>query len=429
MGEDPRPRRRRDAQAILEAGVEAADAEALTRAALRSEGRWEGPDGDELRLAAVGKAAPAMARALAAAFPEAPGILAAPRDALDRAGGVPPGWEAVVGGHPLPNGGSLDAGEALLAAARAVPEEGRFLAAVSGGGSACAEAPRVPLEDLRAVTGALMEAGLKVGAVNAVRRGLSNLKSGGLARACAGGVRGYVLSDVVGDRLADVASGPTVPVEAPRAAGRRVLEEASLWEVAPASVRAALGEGDGEGAEPAGDVENVLVGGNGEGAAGAAAAARERGYAVARRGDAFEGPAREVGRALVRHAREEAEVAEASEGGLTLVAGGEATAAAEGSGRGGPCQEAALAAATAMRGQEGVVGVVDTDGVDGPTDAAGAVVDGGTVRRGEAAGLEADAALSGHNAYPFLEAAGDLVRWGPTGTNVNDLAVVLVPED
>lgn len=416
---------RRDAHAMLEAAVEAADPEALMREALAG-GPPAGGGGDGgVRLAALGKAAPGMARALAAAFPEAPGVLAAPREVLDRAGDAPEGWEAVGGGHPLPDRGSLEAGEALMEVARSTPEDGRLLVGMSGGGSACAEVAGVPLDDLRSVTASLLAAGLAVGEVNVVRRALSRLKGGGLARACPGEVRGFVLSDVMGDDLGDVASGPTVPLEPDPGEARRVLEASGLWTGAPAAVRTALEGGAEEGAGGAG-VRNVLVGGNGTAVAGAAGAGRERGYREERLGEPLAGPAAEAGRELARRGLERRR---AGERGLALVAGGEVTVAVEGGGRGGPCQEAAAAAAAAVEGEDVIVGVLDTDGVDGPTDAAGAVVDGATARRAREAGVDLEGALRRHDAHRLLEAAGDLVRTGPTGTNVNDVAVALVPGD
>lgn len=447
---------RADARAILRSAVAAADPEPLVEAHLDAgpggvEVAGEPVDPDQVRLAALGKAAPGMARALAAAFLDAPGVCAAPRAVLDAEapGPVPRGWEVVPGGHPLPDRGSAAAGEVLLEAARATPAGGTLVVGVSGGGSACAEVPRVPLEDLRWVTGGLLEAGAGIGELNAVRRALSDLKGGGLVRACRGQVVGLVLSDVVADRLVDVASGPTVPAPRDPARARAILEEAGLWGEAPEAVRSQLAGGGDDpgtareevdrlvgGGDEAGDggagggesgpgerVRNRLVGGNGAARGGAAEAARARGYRVREREDPLQGEARDVGADLVEEARRAGRVG----GPLALVAGGETTVTVAGEGRGGPCQELALGAARACAGEEMVVGCVATDGVDGPTGAAGGVVDGGTARRAEEMGRDVGEALARNDAGGLLGDLGGLLRTGPTGTNVNDVAVVLVP--
>lgn len=463
MGAPSAGEARADARGMLRAAVEAAEPGPLVEAHLEVgddgvEVAGEVVDPGAVRCAALGKAAPGMARALAGAFPEAPGVCAAPGRVLeaDGPGPVPAGWRAVAGGHPLPDEGSRAAGEALLEAAGAVRAGGALVVGVSGGGSACAEVPRVPLGDLRWVTGGLLEAGTGIGDLNAVRRALSDLKGGGLARACAGRVVGLVLSDVVGDDLADVASGPTVPVPSAPARARDVLEEAGLWAGAPEAVRRELagdepeavtgggcdwggggpdgpetgaggggvrGGGGPAGAE-AGGVVNRLVGGNRVARRGAVAAAEARGYVVRERDRPLVGEAREVGRDLVREARE---LRGEAGGSLVLVAGGEATVTVTGGGVGGPCQELLLGAARACAGEETVVGAVATDGVDGPSGAAGGLVDGGTVGRAASAGRDVEAALAENDAGGLLEEVEGRLRPGPTGANVNDVAVVLVP--
>jgi len=398
----------------------------LRDAAGRVRARHAGP----VLLVGAGKAALAMARAAGAAARGLVrgGVVVVPHDA------VAPAADHVTvlgGGHPLPDGAGAAASARLLAAVEAAGPDVLVLAVLSGGASALLEVPvpGVALEELRALTAALLAAGADIAALNTVRRHCSLVKGGGLARAArrAAGLWALVLSDVVGDDPAVIASGPTVADPTTFAEALAVLARLPPATV-PAAIRAHLERGAaGEVAETVkpGDpvlarTETVIVGGNREAVAAAAAEARVRGYAAGVLPRPLTGDAAEAGRHLAA-----AILALSPSTGAALVGGGETTVRVVAGGRGGRCQHLALAAAVVLAGSDAVLIAAGTDGVDGPTDAAGACVDGGTVARARARGYDPAVALATTDSFPLLEATGDLVRSGPTGTNVADVVVAL----
>lgn len=430
LAADPGPRA--DVLAALGGALAAADpAAAVTRHFHRSRrgllvggNRLPLPEGRVFVLA-FGKAAPAMAQAALAVLEgcEIAGLVASP------SGTAAGSLEAVAAGHPLPNAGSLAAGRRMLELAGEASRHDLVLVLVSGGGSALAEAPApgLALHDLEEVNRALLRSGAPITEVNTVRRHLSAFKGGRLAAAAAPApVVTLILSDVVGSPLEAIAGGPTVPDPTTYSGARAVLRR---WGVLPPpAADALLAEGEAhrrpetpKGGEAfAGPV--VVVADGAAAAEGAAAAARERGL-QARVGSAvLEGEARLVGARLAARARR------LRPGEMVLFAG-ETTVTVTGAGRGGRNQELALAAGMTLErsGTGALVASFATDGVDGPTDAAGGIGDAGTVARGERLGRNAAAALAANDALPYLEAAGDLLRCGPTGTNVGDVMVAYRP--
>lgn len=363
-----------------------------------------------------------------------------PRPGPRRPPWLPGAIELRAGGHPVPDAAGEDAARRIVALACGLGTGDRMLALVSGGGSALLSLPAegLTLEDLRATTSALLAAGLPIEEINAVRAHLERLKGGGLARhAAPASVLGLVLSDVPGDPPAVVASGPLSPDPRTFRDVEILLRRRGLWDVLPGPVRAYLAEGrrgrlpetPAPGEAIFREVRVRVVAGGRSAVEGAATEARRRGYTTHVLSSELRGEARRAGRGLAR-------VGMAVRDGLgpvgspaCLLAAGETTVRVVGSGRGGRNQEVALAAALVLQGVDGVrVAALGTDGVDGPTDAAGAWVDGQTIARGRAEGLDPDEALEQNDAYPFLEAAGALLRTGPTGTNVADLMVVLVAD-
>jgi hydroxypyruvate reductase len=294
----------------------------------------------------------------------------------------------------------------------------------------------VSLADLQQVTDLLLRSGATIGEMNAVRKHLSQVKGGQLARAAAPATLvALILSDVVGSPLDAIASGPTAPDESTFAEAWAVLERYGLVDQAPPAVVAHLQRGlRGEVPETPkpGDpvlarVTNVIVGSNRLAALAALARAGELGMHALLLSTFVEGEAREVGRVLAGVAREVAQHDQPLPRPACIVAGGETTVTVRGSGRGGRNQELALGAALGLAGLERVlVASLATDGSDGPTDAAGALADGTTLARAEALGLDAYASLAANDSYRFFQALGDLLITGPTNTNVNDLMVVMV---
>ncbi|WP_299650841.1 DUF4147 domain-containing protein [uncultured Jannaschia sp.] len=362
-------------------------------------------------IVALGKASVAMARAAYDRFPGTPCLVVTnAENASDL-----PNARVMVGEHPVPGPGSAAAGEAALAQVAELGVEDRVLALISGGASALAVAPveGVTLADKAAVSRLLLASGLDITAMNLVRQNLSRLKGGGLARAAAPAtVETLILSDVVGDDLSVIASGPTVPPAGGPGAARALLEAEGLWDKVPASCRAALAR-PGPDATPQGPVR--LVGSN--------RLSAEAMLAAAPGAKLEEAP-------LTGDVREAAErVAAAARRGVGMTLwGGETTVRLRGQGRGGRNQELALRVALALRDLDRPWAFLSggTDGRDGPTDAAGGLVDDGTLGRIAAAGLDAEALLAENDSYPALGAAGDLLMTGGTGTNVADLQILRV---
>jgi len=430
LAADPGPRA--DVLAALNGALAAADPAAAVRRHLSlgrrglavGRSRMPVPKGRVVILA-FGKAAPAMA----AAALEVLGSLPVSGAVVSPSGSAVGPLEGLAASHPIPDAGSLRAGHRLLALAGEAGRHDLVLALVSGGGSALAEVPRagLVLEDLAEVNRALWRSGAPIIAVNTVRRHLSAFKGGRLAAAATPArLATLILSDVVGSPLEAIAGGPTVPDPTTSA---DALEALRRWEApAPPQVLAALEAGRADGSAPlAGErppstAPVVVVADGAAAAAGATAAAQERGLTARVVSTALEGEARVVGRRLAEAARR------LSPGEMAVFAG-ETTVTVTGAGRGGRNQEVALAAGLALEESPADVLVASfaTDGVDGPTDAAGGLGDRQTVLRGGERGLEAAASLEANDAFPYLEACGDLLRCGPTGTNVGDVMLAYRP--
>ncbi len=333
----------------------------------------------------------------------------------------------IQGGHPLPTEGSLAAGHALvslLTSSKLTPRD-LVLALISGGGSALLEWPRpgVSLEDLQATNAALLKCGAAIHEINVVRQQLSEIKGGGILRlAHPARVLALILSDVVGNPLSLIASGPTVPAEARGARALAIVEKYDLAPRLPAAALQCLSLPRPESPGARAPVVNRLIASNRLAGEAAAARAREMGFEAIWVADDWQGEAREAGRRFAELVMQTSETPAHAGQSLAFIAGGETTVTVRGQGKGGRNQELALAAALALAGHPNcVVGTLATDGIDGPTEAAGAVVTGATLERARALGLDPLAFLDDNNAFPFFAALGDLVITGPTGTNVNDL--------
>jgi glycerate 2-kinase len=390
------------------------------------------PTGARLFVLAAGKAAAPMA----AAFEARAGARLAEGLCVTKDGHGAPldRFRLLESAHPVPDARSEAAGAAALALARRAGPEDVFVVLLSGGASALLALPLgdVSLADLRHVTSALLEAGADIGELNTVRKHLTAVSGGRLARASrAGRLEVLALSDVPGDDPAIIASGPCAGDPSHDADALAVLRSRGLEGSAPAAVLAQLEAGvagvHAESVKPGdpalGRVCFTLLGSNRDACEEACEEARRRGVAALPLSAALVGEARSAGRRLAWLARSLAPERE-----TVLVAGGETTVTVSGAGRGGRNQELALAAALEIEGEDGLVLLAaGTDGTDGPTDAAGAFADGQTVARGSAAGLSARACLAANDSYGFFRAAGGHLRTGPTGTNVMDLVLVRVP--
>lgn len=378
---------------------------------------------------AVGKAAGPMARTAAEVLGEAlDGGLCVIKEGHEE---PPEHFETVVASHPEPDERSVRAAESVEQFLDGMEEGDLLLVLVSGGASALLAdaAPGVTIEDLKQLTGALLRSGAAIGEINTVRKHVSTLKGGNLVqRAAPAQVVALLLSDVVGDEPSSIGSGLTAPDPTTIEDAREVLARYEIE--TPQSVTDHLQKGH-ETPKPGDAVfeklTNIVVGGGRLTATAAAEKARELGYEPLLLSTYVAGEAQGAANLHGAIVKEILESGNPLAPPCALVSGGEATVVVRGEGTGGPNQEFALALAAELEGVEGWAALaVDTDGNDGPTDAAGGLVTGRTGAAIREGGVDPAGALAENDAYHALEAGDALVFTGSTGTNVNDLRVVLV---
>lgn len=404
---------RKDADGIIEESLAAILPDAAVEKALKGHTFANG----RIVLVAVGKAAWQMARAAADVLGERidTGLVITK---YDHVMGEIPHVRCMEAGHPVPDENSFVATREALALTENLTAEDTVLFLLSGGGSALFEQPLIPAAELTDLTEQLLASGADIVAMNTLRKRMSAVKGGRFAEHCApAAVFSIVLSDILGDPLDMIASGPAHPDSSTAADAHAVVEKYSLH-LSPTAT--ALLDKPLPTALP--NVETHITGSVRELCVAAATAAERRGYTPVLLTDQLDCEAREAGRFLAAIAR-----THAREGAYAYIAGGETVVQLKGKGRGGRNQELALAAAEGIAGLTNVaVFSVGSDGTDGPTDAAGGYVDGGTVAALAREGKSAAAALAENDAYPALNAVGGLIMTGPTGTNVNDVAVLLI---
>ena len=402
---------RQDADAIIRAAIAAVLPDEAVRRALKGR-HFPG----RVLLVAAGKAAWQMARAAGEAL-----------GPVDAGGGVTkyghvqgqlPGVICYEAGHPVPDENSFRATQAALDLVAGAKETDTVLFLLSGGGSALFEKPLIPGGELQDITQQLLACGADIVEMNTIRKRLSAVKGGRFALACAPArVYSIVLSDILGDPLDMIASGPAVPDRSTCAQAQAIAETYGLR--LSGAARACLQQ---ETPKALDNVETHITGSVRELCAAAAAACGQLGYQPVLLTDHLDCEAREAGRFLADIARTHAGRGQAT----AYLAGGETVVRLTGHGLGGRNQELALAAAPGLAGLPAAVFSVGSDGTDGPTDAAGGYVDGDTAAALAARGLDAGAVLADNDAYHALQAVDGLIVTGPTGTNVNDVAVVLV---
>ncbi|MEW6543878.1 MAG: glycerate kinase [Nitrospirota bacterium] len=340
-------------------------------------------------------------------------------------------------GHPVPDGAGLRATEELRRLLGSLTRNDLAFVLLSGGASSLlpAPAPGLTLADLRRTTDLLLRCGAAIREINAVRKHLSTIAGGRLAAATRARIVSLILSDVTGDDLGAIGSGPTAPDSTTYADASEVLCQYGAWAKVPARVRAHLLKGRRGGIadtpKPGSArfrlVHNQLIGNNGAAVEAAARAAARDGLRPLVLTTSLTGEAREAAKVFGALAREIVARGRPVRRPACLLAGGELTVTVRGEGRGGRAQEFALAAAREIAGLSRVwIAAFGTDGTDGPTDAAGAVVDGETVVRAARIGLDPAASLARSDAYGFFKRVGGHIVSGPTGTNVNDLYILIV---
>ena len=416
---------RATARSLFDAAVAAADPAAALQRQLKTTGLPAPDAGGRSIVLAIGKAAPAMmAEALTHVQGERSAIV------VTQAGNRVdlPDVSVFYAGHPVPDQIGLDAGQAVMKVLASARAEDRIIALISGGGSALlpAPSPGLTLQDKADVNHLLLESGLDIEAMNLIRQQLSQLKGGGLVRLAAPApVTAFILSDVIGDDLRAVASGPTVGPIGTAAQAIDSLKVAGIWGALPETVRTHL---TGAGADmPTVAASNRLIGSNRHSLKAMAATAGPGGVQTRMVNHRLTGDVADAA-ALILAA---GSVTAPGPVAVGLLFGGETTVRLRGNGLGGRNQELALR--VAMGAED--AGLPDgwvflsggTDGRDGPTDAAGGIVDGGTLSRIRDAGKDPMALLQNNDSYAALKAAGDLLITGATGTNVADVQVLLIP--
>ena len=433
---------RSDANAIFNAGLRAVDArEAVLRHLRRSEdglvlcvgsiAKLPLVEFDRISVVGAGKAAAPMAAAVEEVFR---GVLPLQGILSVKYGHTTPKPVAVQmfeAGHPTPDAAGVKAAQAIGRLLDGLGKRDLLIVVVSGGASALLPAPAVgvELEDKQTITEMLLRVGAEIDEINAVRKHLSSLKGGQLARrAGEATVVALILSDVIDDSLDVIGSGLTVPDLSCFSDALAVLSRYALMEAAPERVLRRLIAGEqGQIAEtPKKEmppwVHNVVVGSNRLALEAAERAALRLGYCTEILSSTMRGESRELGRAHAKILRDMTRGGQAA----CVLFGGETTVTVKGAGKGGRNQELALAALIELDKVPGAVLLAaGTDGTDGPTDAAGAIVDGTSYERALALGLDPTDFLTRNDAYPLLDATGDLLRVGPTGTNVMDINILL----
>lgn len=403
-----------DAQYVIQTALAACQPNAAVRRALEGKTFSSG----KIYLVAAGKAAWQMANCAAGLLGErlSGGVVVTK---YDHSKGEIPGCTVYEGGHPVPDENSFRGTQAAIDLVTGLQKEDTVVFLVSGGGSALFESPLISVEDLAGLTRQLLACGADIVEMNTIRKRMSRVKGGKFAQLCAPAqVYAIVLSDILGDPLDMIASGPAYPDRSTREDAWAVVKKYGLE-----LTEEMKGLLDVETPKQLDNVETVITGSVRELCEAAAGACREKGYETVVLTDLLCCQAREAGSFLASIAKSH----ENSGRSLAFLAGGETVVRLTGSGLGGRNQELALAAAPGIAGmKDTVVFSVGSDGTDGPTDAAGGMVDGQTEEKLTQAGLSVHQVLGDNDAYHALERVGGLIHTGPTGTNVNDVAVVLL---
>lgn len=376
------------------------------------------PRGKRIFAFGLGKASCAMMNALADEIPLADSLVITKHASPLIVETV----TVIEGDHPVPGNGSLQAGNAAIKFLSQLTKDDLLVCLVSGGGSALMAAPRVSIEDLQALTSALLACGARIDEFNTLRRHLDKLKGGGMVGMANGAqVISLLLSDVVGDPLEAIASGPTVPDPTTMLDSISIIEKYDLRNKIPFSIVPALSETLKPNDQIFGKVQNTIIASNTIALQAARAQAELLGFQSRIIDSNLQGEANVLGKELTAQLKESLRAAQRP---FCLLAGGEATVTIKGNGKGGRNQQLALAAVDALAGLQNVLLVsIATDGEDGPTDAAGAFVTGETAQKTESLGMYAANYLLNNDAYSFFEKVDQLMKTGSSGTNVNDLVL------
>lgn len=381
---------------------------------------------ENIYLAGFGKASVGMAQAACDSLNVKKGIVITndPQQKVKN-GSV----ETIVGGHPIPNQGSIKGTEKIIELFKKSKEKDLIINLISGGGSALLEKPRVNLSDLQSITNLLLKSGADINEINTVRKHLSNVKGGQLVTNIKGNLISLIISDIIGDPISFIASGPTYYDSTSFSDAKNVLKKYNLWSKIPGSVRKVINDGLNGiiNDTPKKDdfvfknVQNFIVANNNIACETAVEKAKRLGYKTMLLTTSLDGEAKEVGKFLADKALNYAN----SDKYYLFISGGETTVTVHGDGKGGRNSEMVLGCVKDIKESNVVFASFATDGVDGNSNAAGAIADGFTYAKAKDKNLDFELYLKNNNAYNFFNSLGDLFITGPTGTNVMDIQIIV----
>jgi glycerate-2-kinase len=421
---------RRDILEIAKAAINAVNPRDAVKKVLKIEREniWISNDkfsfeGGKVFLAGFGKASIPMAKGVCECLEPEEGIVITTENPEYFSQKV----KVMQGTHPVPNEKNVRGADEVIKVAGEVSEKDILIVLISGGGSALLSKPKIPLEDLRMTTSLLLKSGCSITEINTVRKHLSWVAGGQLAKFSRGTIISLIISDVIGDSLDSIASGPTHPDSTTYGDAKEVLNKYKLWNEVPDSVRRILDDGV-EGKIPETPkkedwdwkrIHNYIIANNQLACSEGAKRANSLGYVTLWIPSAICGEAKEVGKKLISR------VEAFDSGKIALISGGEPTVIVKGNGIGGRNQELVLGAVEYLSGKSIVLASVSTDGIDGISNAAGAIADGFTAKRAKQLNLNYEEFLERNDSYNFFKALDDLIISGPTHTNVMDIQIVV----
>ncbi len=437
-------RERANALSALESALKRIDPKVCINRTLRIYGdeftyddhKYHLNDFEHIHLIAFGKAAETMALSIFKIFSEIPGLKISDAVVVTKEfkKNLPEYVKKIKGGHPLPDENSVKAGNEVLNIAKKTADNDFTIVLISGGGSAMVESPLVPLGDLQKTTKLLMEAGANIEELNTIRKHLSNIKGGKLLTHLKGQVVSFIISDVIGDKLSTIASGPTYFDDTTFQKGLKIIEKYSLKNRIPKTVMDILKEGvKGKIEETLKNnapdmqrVQNILVATNFDACRAASAYLRSSGYTVIYLGSSIQGEAREVAKVIGGIAYDGGKRRLSTSLPIAVVFGGETTVTVKGNGKGGRNEELVLASLPLLSETQAVFVSIGTDGIDGKSSAAGAIGDTDTLAEAKNKGMDFSYFLVNNNAHNFFNPLGGLVITGNTGTNVADIGILII---
>lgn len=380
---------------------------------------------DHIYLVGFGKASVGMAQAVSDAVPVTKGVIITNDSSAKMTNDA---IEVIIGGHPLPNNGSVHGAQKILDLLHHCTENDCVLVVVSGGGSSLFCKPRIPLADFQKTIDLLLRSGATIDELNTIRKHLSLVKGGQLVKQTKAVIFSLIISDVVNDPLSSIASGPTSPDPTTYSDAREILSRYRLLDKVPTVVRTAIQEGlDGHVPETLKQGDSVfdrvfhfIIANNQRACQGALQKAKELGYNPEILTTSLTGESRVLGRELIIKMKRNR-----SQGKTAFITGGESTVTVHGDGLGGRNQEFVLGCVEEIAGSDIVVASFATDGIDGNSVAAGALCDGVTLARALEKNVNPDQSLEKNNSYVFFQQLGDVLLTGLTGTNVMDIQIVL----